>query len=806
MKFSESWLRSFVNPDLTTEALSNLLTMSGLEVEELNKAAPEFSGVVVAKIIAIQKHPDADRLNVCQVDVGNNEVLTIVCGAPNVAIGLHVPCAKVGANLPGGMLIKQAKMRGVESFGMLCSSKELGINDESAGLMVLPEDALIGANVRDILMLDDSIFTIKLTPNRADCLSVIGVAREVSALTNQPLIEPASKSITANIDDQIKVNILATDLCGRFTSRVIKNINANVKTPNWLLQRLQRSDIRSVNILVDISNYLMLEYGLPTHIYDLDKLSGDLAIQWAEEGSQLRLLNDIDLKLNSNYGVIVDQSGPICLGGIMGGASTGVSLSTRNIFIECAFWWPDSIRGRSRSLGFGSDASHRFERGVDYSQTLKQIERLCALINDLCNQDNQADFGPIVDQNVNTPTVKPVQMRIERAKRILGIDLLDDEVKTIFSGLSFNYEYKDGVFTVTAPAYRFDIQIEEDLIEEVARVYGYDRIPAKVPVAAQPFLSMKETQISLDRIRSILVDAEYHEVINYSFIDDESESLFSRTPSSIKLLNPIASNLSVMRSTLIGSLIANLQFNLNHKADRIRIFEIARVYLKNSQICDGKFEIQGFDQPYRLAGLAYGTVLSEQWGEKKRVVDFYDVKNDIEKLTQGLNVRYTQVTHPAMHPGRSAKIELNGLEIGFIGELHPKLSKKFEFPYSPILFEINLDKIREATLASYEEVSKYPVVTRDFAVLAQKHITASDILDLVNDLRLSSNECACIRECKIFDVYKLPDNQSADFNKSLAFRVTLQDIAGTMDEKQVSIAINTLISGLEGKLGVKLRT
>ena len=806
MKFSESWLRSFINPDLSTEALSSLLTMSGLEIEELEKAAPEFTGVVVAKIIAIQKHPDADRLNVCQVDIGNNEVLTIVCGAPNVAVGLRVPCAKVGAKLPGGLLIKQAKMRGIDSSGMLCSSKELGINDESSGLMVLPEDAAIGENVRKVLMLDDTIFTIKLTPNRADCLSIVGVAREVSALTNLSLIEKPVKTIDTNIDDQVSVNILASDLCGRFTGRVIKNIDASAKTPDWMLQRLQRSDIRSVSILVDISNYLMLEYGLPTHVYDLDKLSGDLTINWAEEGSQLRLLNDVEIKLNPDYGVIADESGPICLGGIMGGASTGVDLNTRDIFLECAFWWPDSIRGRSRSLGFGSDASHRFERGVDYSQTYNQIDRLSALINALCNQNNHAQFGPIVDQNVNTPSINSVQMRIDRTRRILGIDLHEKEVETIFSGLSFDYENINGVFSVKAPAYRFDIQIEEDLIEEVARVYGYERIPAKVPVAAQPFLSTKETQTPLERIRSILVDAEYHEVINYSFIDDESELLLSQSPSSIKLLNPITSNLSVMRSTLIGSLIANLQFNLNHKADRVRVFEIARVYLKNNQIGDGKFDIQGFEQPYRLAGLAYGTTLVEQWGEKKRVVDFYDVKNDIDKLTFGLNISYSRCQHPALHPGRSAQIELNGLRIGFIGELHPKLSKKFELPFSPILFEIDIDRIRNSKLAEYEEVSKYPVVTRDFAVLAKNQITASNITDLVNEVRLSTIECTCIRECKIFDVYKLPENQATDFDKSLAFRVTLQNIAGTMDEKQVTTAINTLISTLEVKLGVKLRT
>ncbi|MFT4506601.1 phenylalanine--tRNA ligase subunit beta [Caballeronia sp. 15711] len=810
MQFPESWLRTFVDPKLSTDELSHALTMAGLEVEGLAPVAPPTTKIVVGQVLEVAKHPNADKLNVCQVDAGTGETLTIVCGAPNVSPGIKVPVALVGAELPpaeaGGapFAIKLSKLRGVESQGMLCSARELKLSEDHSGLLIVPADTPIGQDIRQTLNLDDTVFEIKLTPNKADCLSVFGIARETAAITGAPLHALEMPPVDVTINEVLPVKVLAPDLCGRFSGRVIRGVNAHAKTPHWIVERLERSGQRSISALVDISNYVMLELGRPTHVFDLDKIHGGIEVRWGKKGETLKLLNGNTVELDETVGVIADDHQVESLAGIMGGDSTAVSLETTNIYLEAAFWWPDSIRGRARRYNFSTDAAHRFERGVDYSTTVEHIERISRLILDICG----GNAGPVDDQTLNVPTREPVSMRVSRANRIIGVAIGAEEIAQIFTRLGLTFTREGDTFAVTPPPYRFDIEIEEDLIEEVARIYGFEKIPARPPVATSEMRPTNETKRSIHVLRHAVAARDYAETVNFSFVDAEWEADFAGNTNPVKLLNPIASQLSVMRTTLFGSLISVLRYNLNRRADRIRVFEAGRVFLHDPAIKAGELAIEGFDQPKMIGGLAYGPALEEQWGTKPlRTVDFFDVKGDVEALFAPVVPRFVKAEHPALHPGRSARIEIDGRAVGWIGDLHPRWMQKYDLPNAPVLFEIDAEALMQRALPVPSEVPKFPPVRRDIAIVVEQKV---EVQALIDELESARSEAACkhVTRVALFDEFRPKSSTSGGLDaheKSLAFRVTLQDTGGTLQDETVETAIKTLVERLARVHGARLR-
>lgn len=792
MKFSESWLRTFVNPDMERSALSHLLTMAGLEVEELDPVAPAFTGVLVAQVLSVEKHPDADRLNVCQVDVGDGTTRQIVCGAPNVAAGLKVPCALPGAELPGNFKIKLAKVRGVESGGMLCSAKELGIAEEANGLLILPEDAPVGQSIRDYLLLDDYCFTLKLTPNRADCLSLQGIAREVAAIAAAPLSLPNITPVTVSSTAQRGVVLDAPDACARYCGRVLTGINAAAATPDWMRQRLERSGIRSISAVVDITNYVMLELGQPLHAFDNDKLSGDIHVRWAQAGDSLQLLNEQTITPAADVLLIADAGAPLALAGIMGGEASGVTLNTSNVFLESAFFAPKAIAGRARRYNFSSDASHRFERGVDFAGTLAALERASELILAICGGAAGSVTEAVVQADL--PQRTPVRLRRERAVKVLGFAFSTADIASIFTRLGLSFSEADGVFLVTPPSYRFDIQIEEDLIEEIARIHGYDNIPAIAPQAALSMLPQTEKQRPVQALRLALADAGYQEVINFAFVEAAWEQDFANNPDPIRLANPIASQLAVMRSTLLSGLVANLQTNLKRKQSQVRLFELGRCFTKTTS----GTPVAGYHQPWVLSGLAYGTALPEQWGDAGRKVDYFDVKGDLENLFAPLAASFVRTQHPALHPGRSSAIYLNGEFVGVLGELHPEWCQKYDLPNPPVVFELQLAALGQANVPAYQEVSRFPAVVRDLAIVLEQNIALADVMAGMHQARST-----LVQELSLFDVYVgkgIPENK-----KSLAFRVVLQDTQRTLQDAEVDAAVQQLIQYLEQNFDAKLR-
>jgi len=809
MQFPESWLRTFVDPKLSTDELSHALTMAGLEVEGLAPVAPPTTKIVVGQVLEVAKHPNADKLNVCQVDAGTGETLNIVCGAPNVSPGIKVPVALVGAELPpaeaGGepFAIKLSKLRGVESQGMLCSARELKLSEDHSGLLILPADTPIGQDIRQTLNLDDTVFEIKLTPNKADCLSVFGVARETAAITGAPLHALEMPPVDVTIDEILPVKVLAPDLCGRFSGRVIRGVNAHAKTPHWMVERLERSGQRSISALVDISNYVMLELGRPTHVFDLDKIHGDIEVRWGKKGESLKLLNGNTVELDETVGVIADDRHVESLAGIMGGDSTAVSLDTTNIYLEAAFWWPDSIRGRSRKYNFSTDAAHRFERGVDYSTTVEHIERISRLILDICG----GNAGPVDDQTLNVPKREPVSMRVSRANRIIGVAIGAEEIAQIFTRLGLTFTHDGDIFAVTPPAYRFDIEIEEDLIEEVARIYGFEKIPARPPVATSEMRPTNETKRSIHVLRHAVAARDYAETVNFSFVDAEWEADFAGNTNPVKLLNPIASQLSVMRTTLFGSLISVLRYNLNRRADRIRVFEAGRVFLHDPAIKAGELAIEGFDQPKMIGGLAYGPALEEQWGAPSRPVDFFDVKGDVEALFAPVVPHFVKAEHPALHPGRSARIEIDGRAVGWIGDLHPRWMQKYDLPHAPVLFEIEAEALMQRALPVPSDVPKFPPVRRDIAIVVDQKVEVQALIDELESAR-SEPACKHVTRVALFDEFRPKSSTSGGLDaheKSLAFRVTLQDTGGTLQDETVETAIKTLVERLARVHGARLR-
>jgi phenylalanyl-tRNA synthetase beta chain len=808
MQFSEQWLRTMANPDLSSDELSHLLTMSGLEVEEVEPVAPPFTNVVVAKVLELARHPNADRLNVCQVDAGTGTILNIVCGAPNVRAGMMVICAKAGAVLPPGadgkpFEIKVGMLRGVESQGMLCSARELGVAEDSSGLLELPQDAPVGVDFRDYYELNDLKFTIKLTPNKADCLSVLGVAREVSALTGVALNAPVCKPVAVTLDEKLPVSIEAPDLCGRFSGRIIRKLNPQAKTPDWMVRRLERSGQRSVAALVDISNYVMLELGRPSHVFDLDKIHGGLHVRWAKQGEQLKLLNGSTVTLDPWFGIIADEREPESLAGIMGGDLTAVTPeTTTNIYLEAAFWWPQAIQGRARKLNFSTDAAHRFERGVDFATTVEHIERITQLIVEICGTP-ETQVGPVDDHVVNLPQRAPVTVRVARAVKVIGVPLTAAQIADIFTRLGLPYTQGECTFTVTPPSFRFDLEIEEDLIEEIARVYGFDNIPAAPPIAASNMLVLPEHTRSLFALRRQMADLDYQETVNMSFVEEAWERDLAGNTNPIRLLNPIASQLSVMRSTLIGSLLSVVRYNLNRKLGRVRVFETGAVYLRDDAVADGPLSVAGYRQPKRLAAVAYGPAAEEQWGLDTRAVDYFDVKADLEALYAPRQLRFTPAAHPALHPGRSATVELDGKPVGFIGQLHPRWQQQYDLPQAPVLFEVDVDSLQQRDVPSYQDISRFQPVTRDVALVVKASTPAQDVVDAMRAEAGGNPACRILQAIVLFDEYR--GKGLAEDEKSLAFRFTLQDTQSTLQDDTVDAAMNAFVAAASGKTGARLR-
>jgi phenylalanyl-tRNA synthetase beta chain len=804
MQFPESWLREFCNPPLSTQQLADALTMAGLEVEDTAPAAPPFTGVVVGEIKACEQHPNADRLRVCQVDAGTGTLLNIVCGAPNARVGIRIPVATVGALLQPGadgkpFAIKLGKLRDVESQGMLCSAKELGIDEDASGLLELALDAPIGTNLRDYLKLDDTLFTLKLTPNLGHCLSVFGVAREVSAITGAPLKTVSFPAVPATHKDKLAIKISAPDLCGRFSGRIVKGVNTKAKTPQWMVERLARCGQRSVTALVDISNYVMFEYGRPSHIFDLDKIHGGLDVRWGKVGESLKLLNGNTINLDEKVGVIADNQAVESLAGIMGGDSTSVTDDTQNIYIEAAFWWPEAVAGRSRRFNFSTDAGHRFERGVDPSQTVEHIERITQLVLDICG----GQAGSIDDQQPNMPARKPVQLRVARASKVIGMPVTAAQCLDAFKRLGLPAAEQGGVIIVTPPAYRFDITIEEDLIEEVVRLIGFNNLPTTAPIAPVEPQARSETQRGRFAVRRALAGLGYQETINFSFVEERWETELAGNANPIKLLNPIASQLSVMRSSLLGSLLQILKHNLDRKADRVRIFELGRVFMRDASVKTSDTQVAGIQQPLRIAGLAFGGAVQRQWSAKDAAADFFDVKGDVESLLAPLQATFVAAEHPAMHPGRCAKVLLHGKEIGVIGELHPRWKQGYELPQAPILFELDLAAVTQCDLPAAKPIAKFQDVERDIAVIVRESVSHAQLMAAIH----AAPTQGLLQDALLFDVYR-PKEHSVGMEqgeKSLAVRLTLASLEATLTEEQIEAAVAAVVEQLRIELGARLR-
>ncbi len=801
MQFPESWLRAWANPDIDTDELSHRLTMAGLEVEEAEPFAPPFSGVVVARILEVEPHPGADKLRVCRVDDGSGAPLQIVCGAPNAAPGLVAPLARVGAQLPGDMRIGPVKMRGVESMGMLCSARELGLSQDHAGLLELDPGLVPGRSLREALDLDDTIFTVKLTPNRADCLSILGVAREVSALTGCALRTLEVPEVPATIPDRLPVEVRAPDLCGRFAGRIVRGVDARAATPAWMKARLERAGQRSVSALVDISNYVMLELGRPTHVFDLRRIHGGLTVRWARAGETLELLNGQTIELAPDVGVIGTDDAIESMAGIMGGEASAVTLDTTDIYIEAAFWWPEAIMGRARRYKLASEASHRFERGVDFASIAEHLQVMTRLVLDICG----GEAGPIDDQVLRLPERAPVRMRLARCRRVLGVPLEGEAVAGVFSSLGFEFRREGEDFIVTPPSARFDLAIEEDLIEEVARIHGFDRIPDRPPVAPAKMRVVPETLYGPHAMRAAMAALDYQEVINFSFVEEAWERHYAGNADPIRLLNPIASQLAVMRSSLIGGLLDNIAYNAKRKQSRVRVFELGRVFARDPRVADGDLEVAGVAQPIRLACAAWGPAVPEQWGEAARAVDFFDVKRDLESLlgARAAGLRCEAAVHPALHPGRSARLMLDGLAIGWLGEIHPRWAQALDLAHAPVVFEVDARQIGERVFPRPAELSRQPVVVRDLAVWVDAGLAWQAVLDTLLHQIATDVALSVVKDIKLFDIWRDKNDAQA---KSLALRFWFQGHDATLDDRQIDYCTQRLLDALVQAHGARLRS
>jgi phenylalanyl-tRNA synthetase beta chain len=782
MKFSEQWLREWVDPAVDTATLSHQLTMAGLEVDAVEPVAAEFSNVVVGEVLKVEPHPDADRLRVCEVNVGN-EKLSIVCGAPNVAVGLKVPAALIGAVLPNGMKIKKSKLRGVESHGMLCSAVELGMAETSDGLMLLPGDAVPGQNVRELLSLDDVSIEIGLTPNRGDCLSVAGIAGEVAVANQVPVNELQIADVVITHQDTLPIRLSAPEACPRYIGRVIKGVNPKAETPLWMRERLRRSGLRSISPIVDVTNYVMLELGQPMHAFDLAKLTGGIEVRMAGEGEKITLLDGQELTLQANTLVIADQQAPVAVAGIMGGVDSSVTDETADLFLESAFFAPEAIVGRARRYGLHTDSSHRFERGVDFKLPARAMRRATMLLKEIVG--GEAEY---------LPRREAISLRVERIKRLLGIDLPLERVSDILTSLGMQVVQQGKTWLVTPPSSRFDLAIEADLIEEVGRVYGYDELPTEAPRVPMVVELPREARVPLSRVRTFLVDRGYQEAITYSFVDQEIQQLLEPELEAVALANPISAEMSVMRTTLWSGLLQAVRYNQNRQQERIRIFECGVKYLKHG---DETREIPV------VAGVVTGNLLPEQWGSNKQAVDFFDVKADVEGLLELTGRKGEYMFAPgrcsALHSGQSAAIKTSAeVPIGWVGKLHPQIEKRLGFNGSVYLFEVIQDVFADAVKPEFHELSKFPSVRRDLAIVVDTQVTAQQVKECVAGI---SGEY--LEEFQLFDVYCGEGIESG--RKSLALGLTFQDLSRTLKDTEVDALVAGILDKLKQELHATLR-
>jgi len=790
MQVSEAWLRELINPPVNTEQLVAQLTMAGLEVDAVQPVAAVFNGVVVAEVLSTEQHPNADKLKVCQVNVGQEEPLQIVCGAGNVRPGLKVPAALIGAVLPGDFKIKQSKLRGEQSFGMLCSETELGLAASSTGLMELPEDAPVGVDIRDYLMLNDNVIELGLTPNRADCLSIEGIAREVAVLNKLPFRPLAFETLTVSHQDTFAIQVEEPSACPAYLGRLIKGVNANAATPLWMQERLRRCGVRSLSPVVDVTNYVLLELGQPLHAFDADKLAAPIVVRNSHKGENLSLLNDQTIELDGEALVIADQQQALALAGVMGGSESAVSDTTQDIFLECAFFTPRHIAGKARDFGLHTDSSHRFERGVDFTLQQRAIERATQLIVEIAG----GSVGPIntVVSQANLPVRHAVRLRKQRIEKVLGIALDNAETSSLFQGLGMQVAETAEGWEITPPGFRFDIAIEEDLLEEIGRIVGYDNLPSRALQMRTELGNAHEAVLPLARLQDCLVDRGYQEAITYSFVDEAMQNVIAPDDEVIRIQNPISSELAVMRTTLWCGLLNAALYNINRQQDRVRLFETGLRFTRR----------QGETQQEKmLAGIALGSVYAEQWGEKDRNVDFFDVKADVEALL-ALSTRpmaFRPAQYPALHPGQSAEIvDADGNVAGLLGMLHPSLEKQLGFDSPVFLFELAQDAVLQRAVPKFAPLSKFPSVRRDLALIVHQDVSAGDIIACIHRCQETA-----IREINIFDVYQGKGIEEG--HKSVAFSIVLQDFTQTLTDLEIDAIFRTLLEKIKTELNAKLR-
>jgi phenylalanyl-tRNA synthetase beta chain len=789
MKFSEAWLREWVNPEVTTQELADQLSMAGLEVDSVEPVASTFNGVVVGEVLTRDPHPDAEKLSVCQVDVAGEERLQIVCGARNVAAGMRVPVATVGARLPGDFKIKKAKLRGVASFGMICSASELGLAEQSDGIMPLPGDAPIGGDFRRYLDLDDQAIDVDLTPDRSDCLGLAGIAREVGVINRCPVNCPEIASQAAVIEDRISVELEAVSACPRYLCRVVRGVNVKAETPLWMQERLRRGGIRSLGPVVDVTNYVMLELGQPMHGFDLDKLEKQIKVRHANPGERLILIGGQEVELTEGTLVIADAEKPIALAGIMGGEHSAVGDETQHILLESAFFSPIAISGKARAYGLHTDSSHRFERGVDPYLQANAIERASQLLVAIAG----GELGPVVEvSNESAIEQRPeVRLRSKRVNKLLGVDIDPAEVADILNRLGMSIADTEEGWLVKAPSNRFDIAIEEDLIEEVGRIYGYANIPPHRVKSAMVMADRLEAAFSLPRAKQLLVGRAYQEIITYSFISPEIEAQVDPQAKGIRLANPISADMSVMRTSLWPGLIQTALYNQSRQQQRVRLFESGLCFEQGEKI----------EQHEMLAGLISGDVQSEQWGESSRRADFYDIKADVEavlSLTGHDNVRFAAATHPTLHPGQCAEILIDAKVVGMVGMLHPELEGQLGMNGSSFVFELALEKLAKGILPEFESLSKYPSIRRDIAVVVDESVSFDTIRNLIRD-----ESGKIITDILLFDVYTGENIDSG--RKSLALGLILQEKSHTLTDREVDEIVDAVLQRLAKDSGAKLR-
>ncbi|CNF50185.1 phenylalanine--tRNA ligase subunit beta [Yersinia massiliensis] len=794
MKFSELWLREWVNPAISSDELTHQITMAGLEVDGVEPVAGEFNGVVVGHVVECGQHPNADKLRVTKIDVGGDRLLDIVCGAPNCRQGLKVAVATVGAVLPGDFKIKAAKLRGEPSEGMLCSFSELAISEDHDGIIELPADAPIGVDIREYLKLDDKTIEISVTPNRADCLGIIGVARDVAVVNQLALTEPDMSPVAASINDTFPIRVDAPQACPRYLGRVVKGINVKAATPLWMREKLRRCGIRSIDPVVDVTNFVLLELGQPMHAFDLDRIEGGIIVRLAAEGEELTLLDGTKAKLNADTLVIADQQKPLAMAGIFGGEHSGVNEETRNVLLESAFFNPLSITGRARRHGLHTDASHRYERGVDPALQHKAIERATRLLIDICG----GEAGPVIDVTAaqDLPKRATITLRREKLDRLIGHHVPSEQVSDILRRLGCQVTELDTDWQAVAPSWRFDMEIEEDLVEEVARIYGYNNIP-DVPIKADLVMTKhREADLSLKRVKTALVDRGYQEAITYSFVDPKVQALLHPQQEALILPSPISVDMSAMRLSLLTGLLSAVVYNQNRQQSRLRLFESGLRFVP-----DNTADL-GVRQDVMLAGVIAGHRYEEHWDLVRQPIDFYDLKGDLEailELTGKLSdVQFRAESHSALHPGQSAAIYLSGEHIGFIGVVHPELERKLDLNGRTVVFELLWNKLADRAVPQASEISRFPANRRDIAVVVAENVPAEDIL--AECKKVGANQVVGVN---LFDVYR--GKGVAEGYKSLAISLVLQDTARTLEEEEIAATVARCVEALKQRFQASLR-